>query len=370
MIENNLIFLISQPRSGSTLLQKLLSGNSRIFTVAEPWIMLHPVYSFKKRGINTEYGRDIESQATEEFIDKIPGGGKKIYNDALKDMYLGLYDRYLQTTEKDFFLDKTPRYYFILDELMELYPYAKYILLRRNPLSVLHSIISTWTKDSGYRLLDLRHDLKTAIVNFDKYSDAENVFHLKYESLIDHPESTLYDLCQYIGVRYEEKMLSYDRNEKWALGDQKIYKDSKITSDRKYLWATDELSDQAWRTLHDYMEWIGHERMTKSGYDYDETRSTLFENMPNENFDKIMADTNRLDDLLNISNSCLFQNEKINVGNIEDSAELHGLCDVCDDYSKLKERIDQYAALDAVRRPIAKFNSLLRLLAAVKSIVR
>jgi len=366
--ENNLIFLISQPRSGSTLLQKLLSGNSRIFTVTEPWIMLHPVYSFKKTGIYTEYDRDIESQATEEFIDKIPGGGKKIYLDALKDMYLGLYDRYLQTTEKDFFLDKTPRYYLILDELMELYPYAKFILLRRNPLSVLHSIISTWTKDSGYRLLNLHHDLKTAIVNFDKYHDAENVFHLKYESLIDHPESTLSDLCQYIGVRYEENMLSYDSKEKWALGDQKVYKNSKIASDRKYLWATDKLSDQAWRTLHDYMEWIGQERMTKSGYEYDETRSFLYKNIPNENIEKIMVDTNRLDDLLNISNSCLFHNDKLKIGNIEDPVELHSLCDVCDDYSKLKERIDQYSELSVVRRPIAKLKSLYHLLAAVKSI--
>ena len=38
---HDLIFVISQPRSGSTLLQRLLSGHSWIQTSAETWLMLH-----------------------------------------------------------------------------------------------------------------------------------------------------------------------------------------------------------------------------------------------------------------------------------------------------------------------------------------
>lgn len=370
LIDNNLIFLISQPRSGSTLLQKLLSRNSRIYSVAEPWIMLHPIYSLKKSGVYSEYDRKIELQATEAFINNMPGGGKKLYFDRLKDMYLGFYDAYLQTTDKDYFLDKTPRYYFILKELMELYPNAKFIILRRNPLSVLYSIINTWTKDSDYRLLNLRHDLQTAIANLDEYSDVENVFQIKYESLVDNPEATLSGLCQYIGIDYEENMLTYDSKEKWELGDQKVYENKKISSGLKYSWGTDKLSHQAWRNLHDYMEWIGQGRMKRLGYDYNKLRTILYENMPSNNYDRIMTDTRRLDDLLNISNNCLFQNEKLNVGDIKNPIELHDLCDVCDDYSKLKERIDHYAGLDVVHRPMAKIKSLIRLLAVVKSIVR
>ena len=40
----NLIFIISQPRSGSTLLQRMLSGNKDIKASAETWLMLHPLY--------------------------------------------------------------------------------------------------------------------------------------------------------------------------------------------------------------------------------------------------------------------------------------------------------------------------------------
>ena len=35
-----LVFLLSLPRSGSTLLQRLLAAHPQVHTVAEPWLML------------------------------------------------------------------------------------------------------------------------------------------------------------------------------------------------------------------------------------------------------------------------------------------------------------------------------------------
>ena len=39
--EKNLIFIISPPRSGSTLLQRILNNSSEIETTSEPWFLLH-----------------------------------------------------------------------------------------------------------------------------------------------------------------------------------------------------------------------------------------------------------------------------------------------------------------------------------------
>jgi len=55
----NLIFLISQPRSGSTLLQKILNTHSQIISASEPWIMLNPVYALRSSGIKAEYNSKI-----------------------------------------------------------------------------------------------------------------------------------------------------------------------------------------------------------------------------------------------------------------------------------------------------------------------
>lgn len=48
----NLIFIVSQPRSGSTLLQRILSAHSQICTTSEPWLALpllwnNPIHNFK-----------------------------------------------------------------------------------------------------------------------------------------------------------------------------------------------------------------------------------------------------------------------------------------------------------------------------------
>jgi len=50
----NLIFLISQPRSGSTLLQRVTGSHSEIQTESEPRIMLHPRYALKHEGLTME----------------------------------------------------------------------------------------------------------------------------------------------------------------------------------------------------------------------------------------------------------------------------------------------------------------------------
>ncbi|WP_189477523.1 sulfotransferase [Halioglobus pacificus] len=40
MEQTELIFLISQPRSGSTLTQRLIATHEEVFTRSEPWLML------------------------------------------------------------------------------------------------------------------------------------------------------------------------------------------------------------------------------------------------------------------------------------------------------------------------------------------
>ena len=47
----NLILMISPPRAGSTMLQRILGSHSDIHTVSEPWLVLHPLYALRPEGI-------------------------------------------------------------------------------------------------------------------------------------------------------------------------------------------------------------------------------------------------------------------------------------------------------------------------------
>jgi hypothetical protein len=143
----NLIFLISQPRAGSTLLQRILNGHSDIHTTAEPWIMLHPLYALKKNGLIAEFDSNLARQGLEDFISQVPER-QELYFKALRHMGCTLYNRMLEVSGKRFFLDKTPRYYLIIPELKKVFPKAKFIFLLRNPLAVLSSTLKIWFQNN------------------------------------------------------------------------------------------------------------------------------------------------------------------------------------------------------------------------------
>ena len=66
----NLIFLISQPRAGSTLLQRILAAHSQVHSVSEPWLMLHPVYALRPSGITAEYNEELARIALRDYLEQ------------------------------------------------------------------------------------------------------------------------------------------------------------------------------------------------------------------------------------------------------------------------------------------------------------
>ena len=56
-------------------------------------------------------------------------------------------------SDKRYFLDQTPQYHLIIPELLRVFPAASYVILFRNPLAVLVSMIAAWVPDdfSGCR---------------------------------------------------------------------------------------------------------------------------------------------------------------------------------------------------------------------------
>ena len=136
--ENRLIFLISLPRSGSTLLQRILGGHDSVFTAGESWLMLHPLYALKHDRIQADYEPKYAEIALREIINQFPEKDEIFYK-AVRRYSLTFYDQALENSGKSFFLDKTPRYYMILNDLIRVFPNAHYVFLFRNPMAVLSS---------------------------------------------------------------------------------------------------------------------------------------------------------------------------------------------------------------------------------------
>jgi len=316
MIDKNLIFLISQPRSGSTLTQRILGTHSKIYTRSEPWIMLNSMYEFKKDGISAEYNKTWEYNAAQDFIDNLPDGGKHKYNEHLRTMHLALYDAYIKKEGKEFFLDKTPRYYLIIHELIELFPNAKYIMLLRNPLAVLGSIINSWTKDNWSELtkykIDLIDGIDAILDGIEDYKDSVEVVY--YEELLHDQTDIMKKTLTYIGLYFEEEILNYHQksSEKWLYGDPvNVYQKTGIDSANDAKWTNDLKNLQYWRVMYDYLNYIGEIRYEKLGYNFSENLEILMRNMPTDTLDQLKEQTLPLLSFLDAENESIVKYQEV-----------------------------------------------------------
>ncbi len=139
------LFLLSLPRSGSTLVQRVLAAHPQVSTTAEPWILLPLVYARRWNGIRAEYGHQFAAAAIDDFATAL-NGGAAAFDMRLRNFVDELY-RDASDEGATYFLDKTPRYHHIVEDLFRLFPDAKFLFLWRNPLSVVASLLETMRKN-------------------------------------------------------------------------------------------------------------------------------------------------------------------------------------------------------------------------------
>lgn len=296
MNEQNLIFLISQPRSGSTLLQRVLGTHNEIYTRSEPWIMLHSAYSLKQQGIETEYSVKTWRTAFNDFINNLPNDGEDVYIKELKHMHLNLYSKYINKFAGNFFLDKTPRYYLIIDELKRIFPNSKKIVLIRNPLSVLSSILLTWVKDDYIKLNNHKEDLFDAIdITIKELSIINtNVLFVKYENLLNDPKNELQIICNYIGIEFNDELLNFKKTDisNFVYGDPTNAKvKNEIDTKHSQKWIENINNPQIWRLLYDYLHSIGKKKFAQLGYNFEDNLNILLKYMPYETIELSLQST-------------------------------------------------------------------------------
>jgi len=236
----NIIFIFSLPRSGSTLLQKMLASHSKISTTNEPWLLLPMLYPLKSHNTtgNLEYNYAISQQAITNFIDQLPNKKNDYYREVNKFVHL-LYEK-TSSTHDVYFLDKTPRYYLIIAEIAQAFPESKFIFLFRNPLDVFASICNTWHRGilylDNYNKMDLNIGPVKLFEGYELLKDKAITAH--YEDLAKNPKEEIKNICRYLGVEFEEEMVTSFTNIKLAgnLGDLKINHHYTVHSDSINSW--------------------------------------------------------------------------------------------------------------------------------------
>lgn len=233
------VFVISLPRSGSTLLQKILSAHSRVGSAAEPWVML-PLAAMTGEAGGPVYAEYAHGEAVRALHDLVAAsGGEAHYHAAVARFVETLYAGCL-AEGCDYFVDKTPRYFLIVDYLYKVFPDARVIFLFRNPLEALASMITTWwsgTLKSYHLEMDLREGPRLMAEGYARYRD--RAFAVHYQDLVAQPEETVAALCGYLGLDYEPAMVAGYRGSvfRGVMGDQKgVNTYASITTDSLAKW--------------------------------------------------------------------------------------------------------------------------------------
>lgn len=280
------IFLLSLPRSGSTYVQRVLSSHKDIATTSEPWLLLPLLYATKPFGTAAEYGHGTAFIGIQDFMTELANGPSD-YRAAVRRFALDLYSK-ATAKHARYFLDKTPRYHFVAEELFELFPEGKFIFLWRNPIDIVASILASW---SGGRWnlhryqLDLRDGLASLVRARDRYR-ARSVA-VRYEDLLQRGDATWAEVFDYLGLDFDPELLG--RSDTVALkgrlgdtGKPNLDPDGRSPSNEGKRMVLGNPFRKSW--CRRYLTWIGQERLSGIGYDLETLLSELDDIPPSLRF--------------------------------------------------------------------------------------
>jgi hypothetical protein len=262
------LFIFSLPRTGSTLLQRILGAHDQIATVTEPWILLPFIYSLRPTGLLSKYSQTHLFRAVEDFYGELPRG-KEDYLECLRDFVLTVYGKACRNREK-YFLDKTPRYHLIVSDIIRLFPEGKFIFLWRNPLAIISSIIESDGRGKWKihdRIVDLFDGIDNLVSAFDKYADL--CFTVRYEDMVSNPDLELQQIFNYIGLSFSKDLLSNFNQVKlqgWHGDKAGITKYQTISTEPLDKWKSNLNNPIRKSWCRRYLEWIGEDRLATMGY--------------------------------------------------------------------------------------------------------
>ncbi len=269
------VFLLSVSRSGSTLAQRILAAHRGVATASEPWLMLPQAFALRERGVDAEYLHRLLPTALEEFSRSLPGGLAD-YEAEVRELALRLYQR-AAGPDATHFVDKSPPYCLVAEELLRLFPEARFVFLWRSPPSVMASMTATW---GPWRPTLMSADLFVGLPRLIAAYEAnrERCHAANFERLAGGDREAWEELTAYLGIEFEPAALSeftaVDLGRK--MGDptgRRAY--DALSSDPEGKWRQTLCNPLRREWCRRYLRFLGAERLATMGYDLDRLLAEL-----------------------------------------------------------------------------------------------
>jgi hypothetical protein len=209
-----MLFVIGAPRSGTTMLERMLSSHSMIQGGPEPHLLTPLAHLGVWAKVDrAPYDQVLAAESQKLFVSRLPRG-EADYWDACRAYCDVLYGRYLEANgTRPICLDKTPAYALVLPFLARVFPDAKYVVLTRHPLAIFSSYANSFF-EGDYKVA---HDYNPIL---ERYVPAMAAFlrgtdppfvHVRYEDLVTDPEAWFRRICEHVGIPFEADAIDYGK---------------------------------------------------------------------------------------------------------------------------------------------------------------
>jgi hypothetical protein len=210
-----LAFVVGPPRSGSTLLMRILNATSQVYSRYEPHLFPALAHlGFWDAVEKAPYDQLQAQQAIRAFVQDMPGG-EQDYWDACKAYLDVLYGRMLTTCPNNerYFLDKTPANSLVLPFMAKVYPNAKFIILTRHPAAIFASYANSFFDGDFQAAVDFNPILSRYIPVMARFLREKpiNHLHVQYENLVTDPEGQLQRISEFLEIPYEPDAVNYKK---------------------------------------------------------------------------------------------------------------------------------------------------------------
>ncbi len=225
------IFIVGVGRSGTSLLQSMLHAHSKITSTPESHFVrnylvskkrLHfleqkgPIY-FKGLLINDPHFQRLAINVEEIKSLTIPPL-------SILQVYKEITTYWKKKNKKKVLIDKDPRNLENLMAIRELLPNSKIIHIIRDPRDVVFSKTkANWSSSRPYWLHAMigEAQMKRGLSIANTLSS--KIYHqIKYEDLIEEPNIALKNLCDFIDLSFESKMLHFNEAAKELVTEEEM----------------------------------------------------------------------------------------------------------------------------------------------------
>ncbi len=221
--QKSVFFIVGAPRSGTTLLQNMLSAHSKIHIPPETEFFMSAAPAIDRaneRGDEeaalSALRRWVDGQRFQDqgldgdgLINEAKSAGAAMTSGAAFSAFIAMVQ---SDSGKPRVGEKSPHHYRHIEIILRSVPEAQFIHIVRDPRDVIASRLRmSWSTGSHFAIAREWNAMAELHDRYCSQLSQSAYVTVRYEDLIEDPEHELRKLTSFLGESYEEQMLMYDR---------------------------------------------------------------------------------------------------------------------------------------------------------------